>query len=233
MGEFPPFPQFAISYFNMRMFALYLVCLLCLTSGFPFLETSFRKQYKNSHKLSRHSNNLRSAGKYVMAGDIKYCGSYETMCEDLDLSSIYDSLTFNGMMHKQPVYVNSTFHAYLRFGCQQENKFRGETVTGMLQKQAGSDNKYDFTVDQITFVPYHKNACAHFTCEEEMTLGKEFDIMKVHCKDCDGEDPFRYDKELIGKTYEVEYSFYDDRVTTIEDGAEVKLERKSDEGCRC
>ena len=98
-------------------------------------------------------------------------------------------------MHNQPVYVNSTFHAFLRSGCAQENKFRGESVMAMMEKLPGENNKYNFQIDQITFVPFHKNASAHFACEEEMVIGREYDIMKVYCKDFDGLDPFRDDKE--------------------------------------
>ena len=136
-------------------------------------------------------------------------------------------------MYNQPIYVNSMFHAFLRYGCAQENKFRGESVMAFLEKVPGDNNKYNFKIDQITFVPFHKNAWAHFTCEEEMAIGREYDIMKVHCKDCDGLDPFRDDKELIGKEYEVEFDFYIDRVETETTGELMRYERQTDEGCRC
>ena len=46
------------------------------------------------------------------------------------------------MMYNQPIYVNSTFHAFLRYGCAQKNKFRGESVMVHLEKGPGDNNKY-------------------------------------------------------------------------------------------
>ena len=129
--------------------------------------------------------------------------------------------------------MNRTFHAFLRYDCAQENKFRGESVMAIMEKVLVDNNKYNFQIDQITFFPFHKNAWAHFTCEEEMMISREYNIMKVHGKDCDGLDPFRDDKELIGKIYEFEFDFFIDRAETETTSELMCYDCLSDEGCRC
>lgn len=164
--------------------------------------------------------------------DVKFCGSYTTGCVS-GMITLKADMKFNGMMHRNPIYLTYPVALYMEAGCSEEMKATTMTASFSLKVSNSEMRNAELTYDKITLVFSNEAVISGFTCTEPIELNKEYDIMNLDCKDESGEDPFAENKKLIGTTTTSKMEFGEDYVVVKDEEQEMRLERVSDDGCTC
>lgn len=162
---------------------------------------------------------------------LKYCGSYQSPCENpTGLLAQQEEIKLIGMMHKNPVYFNLGSRFFMAPFCNEAIRMMDLWIGGpitILNEQVD----YAVSFDRATFIAYNEVVAGLFECSEPLKAGVEYDIMKLDCKDSStGEDPFGDFKKLIGQSGLFSIEFYENKLVIVDGGS---FERVNDVGCTC